>query len=159
MEDDSILQVIITIAAVIAVVLSFYNLYVYYRDKKPRIRVKYSSSILGTPGLGVASPLLFTITAMNIGLQPVNLSSCGILLPDNTKLQFVSEDEHTFKTLPKQLLAGESVDISREYAYLARQLKNAGFSGKITVKGFFQDQVGDRYEGKKNQFNIDQWLA
>ncbi len=48
MEDDSILQVIITIAAVIAVVLSFYNLYVYYRDKKPRIRVKYSSSILGT---------------------------------------------------------------------------------------------------------------
>jgi hypothetical protein len=158
MEDNQLIQIIIAIVAIFGLCLSLYNLYIQRKEKNPSIRVTISSSFISTPGIGITSPPLFSTIASNTGLIPVHLSSCGIRLPNNKVLQFIGPDEHTLISLPKTLLPGQSIKISREFKKIAQDFRTEGYSGIIKLNSYYQDEIDNTYNSKKFKFNIDQWL-
>ena len=149
MEDFSIFQIITAIVAVLGFFLSIFSLYIQQNDRKPSIKVTTSYSFVTSQGLGIISPDLFSTNALNVGHVPVHLSGCGILLPDKKLFQFVGPDQYTEKSLPKTLLPGESITISRSLPSIMIDLKNKGNSGDIRVYSYFRDQIDNTYDGKK----------
>jgi len=154
MDDSTIIQIVIAIIAILGFCLSIYNLYIQRKDKIPLIKVTNQSSFIKTQGFGVTSPHLFTTTAMYIGHIPVHLSSCGIRLPNGKILQFVGPDGYTFKSLPQTLQPGTSYAISRELEGIINDCKKEGYSGTITVRSYFRDEINNTFTSEDIKFKI-----
>lgn len=137
-------------------VLSIYSIYTQKKDKEPSIKITTSYSHITTPGIGITSPQLFTTTAMNTGHIPVNLSGCGLYLPNGHILQFVGPDEYTLKSLPTTLAPGRSISISRSLENVIRDLQEEGFSGTVTVHSFFRDEIENTWKSKKIKFKVSE---
>jgi len=157
MEDTLLVQIIVAAIAFLGLCLSICNLILRYIDQKPQIKVTNTTLIIGQPGIGIISPLHITITAKNIGIIPVHLSSCGIILPNKKILQFIGPDKYTLKSLPTTLLPGQSIDISREFISLAKDLREEGYSRTIKIKAYFRDQIDNIFKSKSFKFEIERW--
>lgn len=165
LDTKDIIQIIIAGIALYGATISTYTLY----SRRPRVKVKTTTSFIGEPGVGIVSPLLLTITAMNRGEKPVMLGYVGLNLPhkslfqalakkqDQMKLQFPHPDE-VGRKLPHSLIPGSSFDYSLPFINIANSLKKSGYSGVINVTAYFSDQIGNTFKTKKFSFDIDRWL-
>jgi len=147
-------QIITAVVAILGLFLSIYALWRQKRDKKPSVKVTTSYSVVGSPGIGITSPQLFSTTAMNTGQVVVHLSHCGILIPNGRKLQFVGADEYTEKSLPVTLYPGKSITISRALDGIINDLQREGYSGTVSGYCYFMDEIDNTYKGKKIKFQI-----
>ena len=56
---------------------------------------------------------------------------------------------------PHDLLEGKDVIVWIETKELAHDLKQEGFSGTISFKGFYRDAIGKEYKSEAMKFNIE----
>lgn len=139
----------ITLAiAIWGAVLSTYKIISDYFKNMRSMKIKVSHGIAGIMGSALRT---LSIEAINTGYRDITLSSGGLLLPNKLKLI-------TFDTMmgsvqfPHTLKEGNSCSILLEYSKLVQNLKDNGFSGKVTVKGYYRSAISKVFESKP--FNL-----
>jgi hypothetical protein len=131
-----------------------YRFRIEQQEKKPRIKVTLTTGLISQGG--ATSPALLTLTAANIGRQPVTLTTTpSLLLPDTQKAILLSATSNF--QLPYELQPGKSLDFWDDIHQLARTLKRQGYSGKMDVIGEFGDAIGNKYRSKPFPFDIEDW--
>jgi hypothetical protein len=98
---------------------------------------------------------MLILSASNTGKKTVTLTMMGLILPTKDKkyLDFLRPNSHV--RFPHDLLEGKSCSVYIELKELSNELKQEGYSGKISLKGYYKDAIGGRYESKSIKFNIE----
>lgn len=99
------------------------------------------------------SEFMVILSATNIGLRTVRLTSAGILLSDRKQLIFPSQSAGA---LPASLQQSETTQFWVEAQDIAERLKEQGYKGIIKVKIFFTDSHDIKHY-KKWKFNVNDW--
>jgi len=148
------LDVIITlIIAVYGALLSTYSVWASRQEKKREIKVKLSYGLIANP-LSV-SPKMLMISALNTGPKRVTLASMGLIVPrkDEKYLTFLRPDSDV--SFPHDLVEGKGCSVWVTTKEIAENLRHEGFSGKISLKGFYRDAIGGEYRSKSLKFDIE----
>jgi len=146
-------DIIITlIIAVYGAILSTYSIWSERQEHKREIKVRLSYGFIRNV-LGQVSPTMIILEALNKGSKTVTLSSMGLILPKK-KYLFLARP-NSYVTFPHDLLDGKNVNVWLETKELAGDLKNEGYSGRIRLRGYYNDAIGNRYISKSVKFNID----
>ena len=141
------------IVAVYGALLSTWSAVSAQLEKRRHVTIKIS---YGFPTFGPElGPASIIVTALNKGHTPVTLSNAGIRWPDG-RTTVCFEDSGNTK-FPQELEGGKSCFVLIEIQLLARQLKIAGFSGTVTLNGFFRDALDKTYTGKFD-FDVEESL-
>lgn len=152
--DWTIIATVATAAtSVAAVLISLYTLHTQRQEKRPKIEVEISISLLAS-GLGVSDPVVM-LSAKNPGHQAVTLSIPGFFLPH--KMQMSIPYPQSNVSFPYELAPEKSCAVWVDLKKFARQLRAEGFYGEVTLTGFYRDLVGRTYKSKKWKFNSDTW--
>ncbi len=146
-------DIIITLlVALYGAILSTYTIINERKEHKREIKVTLSFGLIEQ---GEVSPPMVILSALNTGSKTVTLSSKGLILPNKKILFFVRQDDCF--PFPYDLVEGKDVMVWREAKELANKLKQEGLLGKIKLKGFFRDAIGNRYVSKAVKFDIEDW--
>lgn len=138
------------IAAVVgAVAIATYLL--TRRGKQRFITVKVSNG-MHAAGAATSEWMLF-VTAMNPGERAVSLESTGFLLPNGSSL--VIFGSNTTTGLPVDLQEGQSVMAWVELAEVVTQLRQAGYRGRVKLRGFVRSAIGAEYKSKPWKIDLD----
>ena len=86
------------------------------------------------------------ITGMNTGDLPITLSHWGFGLPNGNYIPGLPIFLPGISNLPRKLLPGESATVVMENSRIAETLIDAGFPDTTHLRGFFQDQIENKYE-------------
>ena len=151
-------DVIITlIIAVYGAILSTYMTWNARQEHKREIKVQTSFGFIKSPFSGV-SPLMIISTAMNTGRKTVTLSSVGLILPNKDKEYLTFLKPNSAVSFPYDLVEGKSCQVWDTAKELAVDLKREGYSGRINLKGYYKDAIGNEFRSKPLRFNIDKAL-
>lgn len=96
------------------------------------------------------------ITGMNTGDLPITLSHWGFGLPNGNYIPGLQMFLPGISNLPCKLFPGESVTVVMETTRIAESLKYAGFPDTTCLRGFFQDQIENKYEIMSEPFKTYQ---
>jgi hypothetical protein len=96
------------------------------------------------------------IAAHNTGEKTITLNSMGLLFPNKRYLHFLRPDSNV--SFPHDLLAGKDCKVWVTTKEIAEDLKREGLSGKVSLKGYYQDAIGGEYRSKSIKFNIEKLL-
>lgn len=149
------LDVIITlIIAIYGALLSTYSIWASRQEKKREIKVKLSYGLLASPPS--VSPKMLFISALNTGQKRATLTSMGLILPkkDRKYLVFLRPDSNV--SFPHDLLEGKDCRVWVTTERIALDLKRQGYSGKVSLKGYYSDAIGKEYRSKSLKFDIEQ---
>jgi len=130
--------------------LSTYKVISDYRKNVRNIRIEVSYGFLMGHRVG---PDVLNIQAINAGYRSITLSSVGFII--NNKAQIIIVDPQGTVQLPHTLEEGTSCTIYKEQSDLARQLKENGISGNVTIKGFYRSATGKVYRSKSIEFDTE----
>ena len=148
------LDVIITlIIAVYGALLSTYSVWASKQEKKREIKVQLSYGFHTSPSS--VGPTMLLISALNTGQKRVTLNSMGLILPKKDKkyLTFFRPDSNV--SFPCDLIEGKGCDVWVATKELAVDLKREGYSGKVSLKGYYRDAIGGEYRSKSLKFYIE----
>ena len=146
-------DVIITLLiASYGAIVSTYSVWNARKEHKREVKVKISFGFLKQV---TVSPPMLMLSAMNTGTKTVTLSSMGLILPAKEKkyLYFMRPDSYV--TFPHDLLEGKDVLVWITTKELAHDLKQEGYSGTISLRGFYRDAIGNEYKSHAMKFDID----
>ena len=138
------------LVAVYGAVLSTYTLCQNRRDKQHRLTVRVSHAVLGGPS-GISGPMI-TITVANPSFRDLTVNPPGLLLPDGRSLIFPYPQSDA--QFPHELRQGKSCTIWCALDELKADLRQKGLSGKIIVRGFCDDAVGNRHRGQPFELDL-----
>ncbi len=144
----------VAIALIIAVygaVLSTYTAWAARQEKKRKIKVELSYGFSVSPPM--VGPKSLFISALNMGKPTVTLTSMGLVLPDKRYLTPLYPKSNV--SFPYALLEGKNCSVWIELKELAEQLKQEGYSGKVSLIGFYNDAIGGKYKSKPLEFDIE----
>ncbi len=149
--DAPIWSVYVTAAvAVYGAALSSWNAWVKYRENRPNVKVKtsYGFETYG-PSLG---PNSVFITAMNKG-SDVTLTSAGFRLPDKRTVALLAPSGTA--RFPQLLQSASSCFVTIPIRQLAREIREAGFSGEIKLVGYYRDALDQEHVSKGFKFDVN----
>lgn len=110
-------------------------------DKKPKIEVKAS---WGAPTYGIGSGEFSAILrASNKGERDVTLAFKGLRLPDGRQMVVLHPESEV--DFPHTLVPGKWCHVFLPAEDLRQELAGNGMSGKVTLKGEFEDQTESIY--------------
>jgi hypothetical protein len=141
------------ITSIAAVLVAAYALHLQRQEKRPKIEVECSISLLKF-GLAVSEAVVM-LTAKNPGRQTVTLSTPGFFLPGKKGLSFMNPQSNV--TFPHELAPEKSCQVWMDLKEFSRELIAEGYYGEIKLVGFFSDMVGRTYKSKKWEFNPNTW--
>lgn len=87
----------------------------------------------------------FSVSAANKGILPVTVDSPFILLPDRRTMVFLGGFFHSDSKFPCRLEPGEGCSVLIAVAELTSDLKRAGYSGHVKIRGAYRDKIGTMY--------------
>lgn len=146
-------MIITLIIAIYGALLSSYSVWASKQEKKREIKVQLSYGFhAGPPSVG---PMMLIISALNTGQKRVTLTSMGLILPkkDEKFLTFLRPDSNV--NFPCDLIEGKGCDVWVTTKELAVDLKHEGYSGKVSLKGYYRDAIGGEYRSKSLKFDIE----
>jgi hypothetical protein len=94
------------------------------------------------------------LTGMNTGDVPITISHWGFGLPNGNYIPGLPNLLPEFAKFPYKLSPGESVTVAMENTRIAANLIQAGYTDKTCLRGFFQDQLKNKYEVMSKPFNF-----
>ncbi len=138
--------------------LGLCNAWVHHRESSPRIRVQTLTEYRSDR----PDDTYLVLKAVNYGRIEVNLTNCGIRMPDGKDWVFHS----TGRYFPFLLGPQRSHQAYLDYAEVADAAKRDGFGGKIRFRSVFQDETGRSYYEsrmkswrRKHRFDVDLWAS
>jgi hypothetical protein len=102
---------------------------------------------------GAISTQMVSIKVVNTGFRPVGITVPTIRLPNGKFVSFTDVDG--LKSFPKRLEDGETASLSMTMRKLANSLKEAGQSGKVTIRPCCYDTAEKRWFGKRFRVDTD----
>lgn len=155
MEFNIGLDVVITLLiAIYGALLSTYSIWTRRQEHKREVKVELSYGITRSPLLEV-SPLMLILSALNTGTKMVTLTSMGLILPRKDKKYLTILQPESNVTFPYELLEGKNCSVWIGIEKLAKDLKHEVYSGKIDLKGYYKDAIGNEYRSKSVKFDIE----
>lgn len=152
------LDIIITlIIAIYGAILSTYTIWNSKQEHKREIKVKTTYGFIKSPITGV-SPLMIMSTAMNTGRKTVSITSMGFILPNKDREYLILLKPQSNVIFPYDLAEGKSCQVWDTAKELAEDLKHEGYSGRIDLRGYFKDAIGNEYRSKPMKFSIEKHL-
>jgi hypothetical protein len=147
------LDVVITLLiAIYGALLSTYSVLASRQERKREIKVQLSygfHTLLGEP------KAVLVISALNTGHKRVALNSTGLVLPSKDKKYLMFLRPNSNVTFPYDVQEGKDCNAWITTEELAQDLKQRGFSGEISLKGYYRDAIGGEYTSKSVKFNIE----
>jgi len=143
---------LVALVALWGAALSSYLAYRDWKAKRPRINVTTWLAFLQYPSGGTSEDVVF-LEAANPGERTVRLRSMGLVLPDKTRVYF--HDPQSEVSFPHELAPEHSCRVSAWATQLAVRLNERGFSEKVKVIGFYDDEVGRTYKSKPYELDMD----
>ncbi len=148
-------DIIITlIIAVYGAMLSTYTVWNARQERKREIKVKMTYGFIKSPITGV-SPLMLMLTAMNTGRKTVSITNMGFILPNKDREYLILLQPQSNVTFPYDLAEGKSCQVWDTAKELAEDLIREGYSGRISLKGYYKDAIGNEYRSKPMKFSIE----
>jgi hypothetical protein len=148
-------DVIITlIIAIYGALVSTYSVWGSRQEHKREIKVELAYGFMRN-SLSEVSPLMLILSALNTGRRTVTLTSMGLILPKKDKKYLVFLQPESNVSFPYDLLEGKNCNVWTTTKELAEDLKREGYSGKISLKGYYKDAIGGEYKSKSLKFNIE----
>ena len=122
-----------------------------WRARRPTVKVEVSEGrVGGMPGNGWSGHMIFC-DALNRGHKAITLQMVGFQLPNRE--QFVIPYPSPYVWFPYDLLPEKSCKVFTPASDLAKHLKARGFPQKVSLVGFYNDDVGRRYRSKPAIFD------
>jgi hypothetical protein len=141
--------------AVYGAILSTYSVLSRRQEQRPKLKVLLKYGITIDPLSQARSPLKFILSALNTGKKTITLDIVGLILPTKDKKYFDFYYPNSPVHFPYDLLEGKSCSVYIELKELANDLKQEGYSGKISLKGYYKDAIDRKYESKSVKFDIE----
>lgn len=98
---------------------------------------------------------MLILSALNTGTKTVTLAAMGLILPRKDKKYLVFLQPESTVSFPYDLLEGKNCNVWTTTKELVEDLKREGYSGKISLKGYYKGAIGGEYESKSIKFNIE----
>jgi len=132
--------------------LSTYSIWNKRQEQRRKIKVELSYGLLRA-GLTSDVSSVLIISAKNTGRKTVTLSSMGLVLPDKKYLAFLYPKSNV--SFPYDLPEGKDCNVWIETEELTKDLKKGGYSGKISLIGYYKDAIGGMYKSKSLKFDTE----
>ncbi|MBU7034525.1 MAG: hypothetical protein HXS49_04995 [Theionarchaea archaeon] len=139
------------IIAVYGAILSTISVVLRYLEQRVRLNVSFSRVLY--PFKGMAKDV-YQFTCVNSGKRSVALTGYGALLPGDNKLIAEWEPESPC-SLPQILRDGDFCTLFVEYKRFVEILRQEGYTGKLNIRPFFSDALGNKYFAEKSIVTID----
>lgn len=123
---------------------------VKWRDRKPHVKVALTYGILAYVSQG---KLALIIKLSNPGNRPVTIKSAGLELPD--KRTFYMPYLPGTTNLPFELGPGQGQSFWMEPRVVAEELRDQHFPNMMKLRAFCLDAVGNQYNSKRIDFNVE----
>jgi len=150
------LDVIITlIIASYGAILSTISIWYARQEQKRELKVSLRYGFSLNPLSQGKPPLMLILSAINIRKKTATLTMVGLILPTKDKKYFDFLHPNSNVSFPHDLLEGKSCDVYIEPKELANELKQEGYSGKISLKGYYKDATDRKYISKSLKFDIE----
>ena len=123
-----------------------------WKAKRPDIRVEVSEGRVQLSLDAWSEPMIF-INAVNAGQKVVTLAMVGVLLPDGQRIVFPIPSPYV--TFPYVLLPESPCKAFTPAAKLAANLKAGRYWEKVSIIGYYDDEVGRRHKSKPTIFDTE----
>lgn len=156
MDLTTVASIATIIAAAIAlggVAIKLMKPVVGRRSSRPDVRVKLSGGFIPSYP---AIPILI-LTATNHGNKVVVLNSVGFTLPNKHSLFFPKQPGPVI--LPHDLEPGRNCQVHFPMSAIASSLRASGYDGIVMLRGFYKDELDNRYVSKPTKFTIGRWAT
>lgn len=131
--------------------LSTYTYFAERRRRRFSAEVSLSDGFVTLPVQGPTDMLI--LSANNPGERTVTMAAYGLLIPGGRQLIFPMPSPFSVKC-PFELEPGKEAQVFLEPFDIRRALAEKGHRGTVSIRGFFRDQLGNRYEGRKFKIQI-----
>lgn len=145
---------IATYGAIFSTISIIFSIYFAIKTHKPSIQVRLSEGFLVGKNYEDKNTYLF-INAGNNSTRNIRLNTVGFLYKGKI---FQIPYPLTLQTFPCELKDGDSFSCWITTKNVAEGLRKNNFGGKVKIKGFFSDALGNRYCSKPYKFDSDKWL-
>ena len=104
---------------------------------------------------------MFSVAINNVGQRNVTIETIGFKLPNDVMLFFTrtSGFDVILPQLPHELHDGKSISLLVERKILANSIIEQKLTGKVRVKGFCKDSIGNTYYSRKFPIDLNQVLS
>lgn len=147
-------DIIAIYAAALATAVAAYNGFVAWKARRPDVKVTVWPGRVGLPTGGWSEPMIF-VEAVNSGRKPTTLKMVGFILPTRERLVVPRPLPAGYVVFPFELLVEKACKAATPAAELAKGLKAQGFTEKVSLIGYFDDEVGRRYKSKPAIFDTN----
>lgn len=134
------------IIAAYGAVLSTINAWFRYRDTKDNLQVELSKGFLAYD-FGLGDGLVLFIKAINTGIRPVPINSCGLKIKGSTDNIVIIKPQGE-RPLPCVLEPNDSVSYWLSIDELKIDLKKVVMDNKATVRGVITAKTGKKTTSK-----------
>ena len=141
--------------AVWGAVLSTYKVLSDHSKNTRKLKVEVAYGFLSQGN--TVSAATISITAINTGFRDITLNSMGFVFPDDRKSIMLEPQGNV--AFPHTLTEGNNCLVWKFQRQFASELKKNGYSGKVNVRGYFQDATGKMFTSKPMTFDIEQALS
>lgn len=153
LTTNDIFTTIATVAAVVGLCLSFYNMYRQRWLERPQLKITLDTSLFPTM---TPPSLTLSLKAVNIGLRPVTLQPPSLILPDGAR--FVNLYPMSDRSFPATLTDGQSCTAAVCVEKIAREMLARGGVVECEIACEFRDQAGNSYKSKPVKFHPEHAL-
>lgn len=138
-------DIITAVVALYGAVLSTVIGVLACRARRPNIKVEVSEGAVGLPMGGWSKHMIF-VNAVNAGHKAITLAMVGVILPDGERITIPMPSPYV--TFPYELVPEKQCKVATPAAKLAANLKAKRFPEKVSLVGYYDDEVGRRHKGK-----------
>lgn len=149
---DILTLILAAYGALISSYLGWKKIQEYYPQIKIETRELFQIPI---PPIGGAETIaVVEMIAKNYGHKTITLKRGGYFLPNKMVLSPFMPASISF---PYKLEPEKTANLTIECLKISQTLQENGFSEKVKLIPFFEDEIGRMYKGKYLIFNINRW--
>jgi hypothetical protein len=137
-------HITVAVVAVAGLILSVYNRFESWKEKRRHLTVKISNGFL-TYSRGELSPLLLIVTIRNPGNRAVTINTPHLTLPSNNSISLMEGQVRC----PYELEDGKECLFWVEMSSLKTTLIDHGYKKTVKIKAQLQDGAGKYYYSNK----------
>lgn len=153
-------SVLTMIILIIGSAIAYQNYKLKKGETEFKLKVVTDVAVLMKGGGGFKLPM-FSVAVNNTGRRMVTVNSIGFQLPNDRMLFFTKN--HRFDiilpNLPNELYDGKSIQLLVEQEKLAKEIFDTGYKGKVKIRGFCKDAIGNAYYSDKFTIDLNEVLS